>query len=271
MVRKPNNMFIVYFSGDPVTVYPAGSTRWGQVVREPNNMFIVYFSGDPVTVYPAAHTRWGQVIRVSAFRRVDVRAWCVCDLREVLQTHTAAHPDHQVTEVRMSISSAIAQPGEPRPPDPDLWGDPAEDSWSEEDWTSLLQAVPTTWGSEGLHIDLPNTAPLRGMLACLPRPHLTQGRDIDVWGGTAGLGEMEDWVYTCQQAELVVWLADTTILVPEGEEDSLRARRDRLREAENREGRRMVEDPWWRTQTGEEYVWNDGRTWESEKSDGSDW
>ena len=61
MVREPNNMFIVYFSGQ-VTVYPAGRTRWGQVVREPNNMFIVYFSGDQVTVYPAGRTRWGQVV-----------------------------------------------------------------------------------------------------------------------------------------------------------------------------------------------------------------
>ena len=38
-------MFIVYFSGCAVTVNTAGHTRWGQVVREPNTMFIVYFSG----------------------------------------------------------------------------------------------------------------------------------------------------------------------------------------------------------------------------------
>ena len=257
MARETNNMFIVYFSGDPVTVYPAGHTRWGQVVRETNNMFIVYFSC-PVTVYPVGRTRWGQVFRRSA-SHVEVHAWCVGDMREVLQAHTAVHPDHQVTKVEMIISPDMD--GESIPQYRDLWADPADDSWSEEDWTSLLQAVPTTWGSEWLYIDVSDTAPLRGLLACLLHPHLTQGRYIQVVCGTAGLGEVEAWVYTCQQTGLRVQLLHTTILVQEGEEDSLRARRDRLCEAEDREGRRMVDDPRWRTQTGEEYVWTDGRTW----------
>ena len=252
-VREPNNMFIVYFSGDPVTVYPAGHTRWGQVVRETNNMFIVYFSGDPVRVYPAGRTRWGQVFRRSASRVVNVYAWCVGDMREVFQAHTAAHTDHQVSWVWMHISSDSFLPGEPRPPYRDLWADPADDSWSEVTWTSLLQAVPTTWWSERLYIQVPRTAPLRGLLACLPHPHLTQVRYIEVWYGTAGLGEVEACVYTCQQTGLRVQLGYTTILVPEGEEDSLRARRDRLCEAKNREGERMVDYPRWRTPTGEEY------------------
>ena len=240
VVRETNNMFIVYFSG-PVTVYPAGQTRWGQVVRETNNMFIVYFSGQQVTVYPAGQTRWGQVVRGS-HGAVEVYAWCVSEMREVLQAHTAASPVHQVTEVWMFISSDIGLSGDPSPPYRDLWADPADDSWSEEDWTSLLQAVPTTWGSEWLSIYVPFTAPLRGLLACLPS-HLTQGRYIMVSYGTAGLGEVEAWVYTCQQAGLRVRLRETTILVPEGEEVFLRARRDRLCEAEDGEGRRMVLSP----------------------------
>ena len=264
VVREPNNMFIVYFSGHPVTVYPAGRTRWGQVVRETNNMFIVYFS-DPVTVYPAGRTRWGQVLRWSGC--VDVHAWCVGDMEEVIQAHTAAHPDHQETAVRMFISPDTHLPGALRPPYSDLWGYPADDSWFEEAWSSLLQAVPTTWGSEDawtsllqavpttwrsewLYIYVPNTAPLRVLLACLPHSPLTQGRYIKVSGGTAGLGEVEACVYTCQQAGLRVRLQGTTILVPEGEEDSLRARRDRLCEATNRGGWKMLQYTKWRTQTG---------------------
>ena len=192
---------------------------------------------------------------------VYVHAWCVGDVREVIKAHTAAHSDHQVTRVWMHISADKDLSGVSSPHHRDLWGIPADDSWSEKAWTSLLQAVPTTRGSEGLYIHVPYTAPLRGLLACLPHPHLIQGRDIMVRYGTAGLGEVEACVYTCQQAGLRVQLRHTTILVPEGEEDSLRARRDRLYEAEDREGRRMVYDPRWRTQTGEEYVWTDGRTW----------
>ena len=258
MVREPNNMFIAYFSGHPVTVYPAGHTRWGQVVRELNNMFIVYFS-DPVTVYPAGSTRWGHVHRWSG--HVVAYSWCVGDVREVLQAHAAAHPDHQVTRVEMYISSDIGLSGIPRPPYRHLWGDPAElASWSEDAWTSLLQAVLTTWGSERLSIYVPFTAPLRGLLACLPHSHLTQVWYIEVDGGTAGLEEVEDSVYTCQQTGMMVWLVNTTILVPESEEDSL-ARSYMLCEAENIEGSRMVANPQWRPQTGEEYVWTDGRTW----------
>ena len=260
VAREPNNMFIVYFSVDPVTVYPAGSTRWGQVVRETNNMFIVYFSGDPVTVYPAGHTRWGQVARPSN-GNAEFHAWCVGDVTEVIQAHAAAHPDHQETRVYMFISSDKGLLGAPRSQYRDLWSDPADDSWSEVTLTSLLQAVPTTWWLERFHIHVPFTAPLRGMLAWLPHSHLTQGRDIEVWGGTAGLGEVEACVYTCQQTGLRVRLEFTTILVPEGEEDSLRARRDRLCEAKDRRGERVVYDPQWRTLTGEEYVWTDGWPW----------
>ena len=186
---------------------------------------------------------------------VDVYAWCVGDVREMLQAHTAAYPDHQVTTVWMYMSSNSDMSGTPSPPYRDLWGDPAElASWSEEAWTSLLQAVPTTWGSEVLHIRVPPTAPLRGLLACLPHPHLTQGRDIVVQYGTAGLGVVESCVYTCQQAGLTIQLYKTAILVPEGEQDSLRARRDRLFEAKDGEGERMMIRPWWRTPTGEEYA-----------------
>ena len=259
MVREPNNMFMVYFSGQ-VTVYPAGHTRWGQVVRETNNMFIVYFSGDQFTVYQACSLRWGQVVRLPD-GHVDVYAWCVGDMREVVQAHAAAHTDHQVTRVRMHISSVRGISGAPSPQIHALWGDPAEDSWSEEVWTSLLQAVPITWGSEKLHIDVPDTAPLRGLLACFSHIYLTQCNDIGVWSGTAGLGEVEACVYTCQQTGLRVRLEFTTILVPEGEEDSMKARRNRLWEAKNRQGERLVYQPWWRSQTGKVYVWTDGWTW----------
>ena len=209
------------------------------MVREPNNMFIVYFSGRPVTVYPAGPIRWGRMVRW-ADDRVDVYAWDMVDMREVIQAHTAAHPDHQETGVSMYISSASDYYF--------LRGNAGElASWSEDAWTSLLQAVPTTWRSDWLCITVPSTAPLRGLLAC--RPHLTQDRNIMVVHGKAGLGEVEACVYTCQQAGLRVQLYSTTILVPQGEEYSLRARRNRLCEAKDRWGGRMVNEPEWRTQT----------------------
>ena len=88
------------------------------VVREPNNMFIVYFRGRPVTVYPAGSTRWGEV-RDSGY--VEVHAWCVGDMREVLQSHKADYPHHQVTGVWMYISSDVGLSGAPSPPYHDPW------------------------------------------------------------------------------------------------------------------------------------------------------
>ena len=96
------------------------------VVREPNNMFIVYFRGRPVTVYPAGHTRWGEV-RDSGY--VEVHAWCVGDMREVLQAHTPAYHHHQVTGVWMYISSDVGLSGAPSPPYHDLWVEPAEERY----------------------------------------------------------------------------------------------------------------------------------------------
>ena len=282
VVREPNNMFIVYFSG-PVTVYPAGHRRWGQVVREPNNMFIVYFSG-PVTVHAAGHRRWGQVVRepnnmfivyfsypphrhdivhtvypagssrwghiCTVPNMSTVHAWCVSDIKEVLQAHTAAHPDLEWPSYGMVFRTVSHFCG--ALPYRTLWGDPAEDSWSEEAWTRLLQTVPITMILE--QIVLPPTAPIRGLLAYLAHLHSPY---IIVFFGTAGLGELEARKHTFEQAEGRVVLVSTTILVPEGKEDSLRTRRDRLFEAVNGRGLE-VQNPKWRTQAGEEYVWTDG-------------
>ena len=124
-----------------------------------------------------------------------IETWCVGDMREVVQAHPALDPHHLMSQVVMFISSNVGPPVSPLPLYHDLWGDPAEDSWSEE---------------------------------------------------------------ACQQRGVKVHVGKTTILEPEGEKDSLRARWDRLFEAKDRQGKRMVTALCWRKQTGEEYVWRDG-------------
>ena len=252
---------------------PPGSTSRGRLVGEPNNMFIVYFSGRPVIVYPAGSTRWGQVVR-ELDGCVNVYAWCVGDMKEVVQAHVRRYTDKWMTWMRICFSSDRGLPCAPKPRHNDLWGKPADRSWSEESWTSLLQTactnkgtgpmpvvhaarrikqllptntMCTTWESLGLSIVVHNTAPLKGLLTCLSHLDRAQGRHITVWGGTAGLGEVEACVYTCQQAGMRVQLGSTSILVPDGEEESLRARRDRLCETYNKQGDCMVKCPKWRT------------------------
>ena len=220
-------MFIVYFSGCPVRVYRAGSIRWGQVVSWPDG-----------TLY--------------------IETWCVGDMREVVKTHPARDPHHLMSQVVIFISSNTGPPVSLLPSYHDLWGDPAEDSWSEEAWTHLLQAVPKTWKSVGLHIHVLPTATLTGLLACLPQPHLTQDGSIEVLYGTASLGEVEKCVYTCQETGVDVHLGHTTILEPEGEKDSLMTRWNTLLEAKDKQGRRMMTVSSRRIKTGEEYVWRDG-------------
>ena len=184
-----------------------------------------------------------------------IETWCVGDMRKVVQAHPAIDPHHLMSKVVMFISSNVGPPVSPLLSYHDLWGDPAEDSWSEEAWTRLLQAVPKTWKTVGLHIRVLPTAPLTGLLACLSQPRLTNGGFIEVCYGIASLGEVEKCVYTCQQRGVKVHVGKTTILEPEGEKDSLSARWDRLFEAKDKQGRRMVTVYSRRKQTGEEYQW----------------
>ena len=76
--------------------------------------------------------------------------------------------------------------------------------------------------------------------------------------GEASLEEVEDWVDRWQAAGgLMLYM--THIVLPSGvSEASLKARRDRLKEVRDGRGLWMVDDPQWRTETGEEYTWSDG-------------
>ena len=179
----------------------------------------------------------GQIYRMSA--------WCPEDMVEVLQAHTDTH--HQLSwtdEVDMDIVY-----------DSDLWGDPPASCWSLHTWTSLLQLVPHHREWKGwLQIQVPDTAPLRGLMACLTPTQLSGGGKIEVYCGEASLEEVEDWVDRWQAAGGLRLYA-THIVLPSGvREASLRARTDRLKEVRDGRDEEMVEGPKWRIDTGERYM-----------------
>ena len=181
-----------------------------------------------------------------------MRAWCPEDMVEVLQAHTHTH--HQLSwedEVYMDIGYNSL-----------LWGEPPASCWSQQAWTSLLQLVPHHRGRDRrLQIWVTDTAPLRGLMACLSPTQLSEGGGIVVGCGEASLEEVEDWVDRWQAAR-GLRLSYTHIVLPGGvSEASLKARRDRLREVRDVRGEKMVYDPAWRTETGERYTWSDGGRW----------
>ena len=95
-------------------------------------------------------------------------------------------------------------------------------------------------------------------MACLTPTQLSGGGEIIVWFGEAILEEVEDWVDRWQSAGSLR-LCIIGIVLPSGvSEASLKARTDRLKEVRDGRGEKMVDHPWWRTETGEEYTWSDG-------------
>ena len=200
-------------------------------------------------MYAAGPSQWGRVV-TNRDSQIDVMgAWCPEDMVEVLQAHTHTH--HQLfgrDYVYMYMRTYS-----------DLWGDPPASCWSHQAWTSLIQLVLHHWGGEGwLVIDVPFTAPLRGLMACLTSTQLSGGGKIEVWWGEASLEEVEDWVDRWQAVGGLL-LYSTNIVLPSGvSETSLKARTDRLEEVRNGRGQEMVYSPQWRTETGEKYTWSDG-------------
>ena len=210
------------------------------------NLCVLCFS-DQFSVYAAGRARWGEVV-TSSDGGIWVRGWSPEDLVEVLQAHKETHPQHTWGEgVIMHIDHHR-----------DLWGEPAESCWSQQAWTSLLQLVPHYWGrGEGLSVRVPHTAPLRGLIACLTSTQLSGGGGIYVYYGQASLVDVEDWV-TRWQGTGGFQLRWTHIVLPSGEsEASLRARTDSLCKVRGSWGERMVDEPQWITETGEEYTWSD--------------
>ena len=200
-------------------------------------------------MYAAGPSRWGRV-RTNRDGQIDVmRAWCPEDMVEVLQAHTHTH--HQLSwedGVYMDMRSYS-----------DLWGDPPASCWSQQAWTSLLQLVHHHRGREEgrLAIQVTDTAPLRGLMACLTPIPLSEGGKIEVWWGKASLEEVEDWVDRWQAAGGLLLYKTHIVLPSDVSEDSLKARTDRLREVRDVRGEEMVDVPRWRTETGEKYTWSD--------------
>ena len=94
-------------------------------------------------------------------------------------------------------------------------------------------------------------------MACLTPTQLSGGGEIEVYFGQVSLVDVEDWV-TRWQGPGELRLRVTHIVLPSGEsEASLRARTDSLCKVRGSWGERMVDEPQWITETGEEYTWSD--------------
>ena len=200
-------------------------------------------------MYAAGPSRWGDV-RTDRDGQIDVlSAWCPEDMVEVLQAYTHTH--HQLSwknVVNMDMLSYSL-----------LWGEPPASCWSQQAWTSLLQLVPHHWGRDRrLEIWATDTAPLRGLMACLTPTQLSGGGQIQVQFGETSLEEVEDWVDRWQAAG-GLRLNETNFVLPCGvSKASLRARTIRLREVRDVWGVKMVCHPRWRTETRKEFTWSDG-------------
>ena len=82
------------------------------------------------------------------------------------------------------------------------------------------------------------------------------GSLLVVQSGTATMEDLDTFVQTRQRTRRIIYLNSTHIVVPSGEEHTLRrVRRERLLRPNNNV---HIVGPNWRTPTGEVYEWTDG-------------
>ena len=186
-----------------------------------------------ITVSPTKSTRWVNIWRKKDLSRMIIFAWTIGDLREIIDSstgwHKPLHLDIQVNEVSLFISEnqiTSKSPGEFL--FSEYWSEPSQSDWSEEAWAGLLQVLPSTWGMEWLQIHIPDTAPLKNLLDCLPHPHLEQRTRIIVLGGTVTMEDLEAWCQKDIDADGRITLMNIHIVVSKGRKEALRARRNKL-------------------------------------------
>ena len=190
---------------------------------------------------------------------MNIFAWTIGDLREVIDSstgwHKPFHLDIQVNEVSLFISeNQITSKSSGEFLFSEYWSEPSLSDWSEEAWAGLLQVLPSTWGTKDVQIYIPETAPLKNLLDCLPHPHLEHCNRPIVVGGTVAMEDLEAMCKRNLHADGRLYLMNIHIVVSKGRKETLRARRSKLLWPSTS---CFISNVTWRTEKGEEYIWTD--------------
>ena len=133
-------------------------------------------------IYPTTSRRWGHAFSVpeSSQSIILFDAWTVKDLTEVVKYFLASPIYTKIQKVDKLGISISEKPVASKSLFPRTWQRPSPSEWSQTVWTNLLQTLPSSWGSEGLFISVPDTGPLRGLLGCLHHEQFTHGRPANI-------------------------------------------------------------------------------------------